>query len=114
MTLEKVLRFGRKGTLNLHFIGLYKIVERIRLVAYRLALLVELEKIHNVFHVSLLRRYKSDPSHVISPTEVEIEPDMSYSEESIKILAQEIKRLRNKNIALDKVLWHRHGVEEAT
>ena len=70
--------------------------------------------IHNVFHVSMLRWYRSDPSHVISPKEVEIQPDMTYDEEPIKILARETKELRNKKVALVKVLWKRHGIEEAT
>ncbi len=62
----------------------------------------------------MLRRYRSDPEHVISPTEVEIQPDMTYVEEPVKILDKEIKQLRNKSIALVKVLWNRHGVDEAT
>ncbi|KAL5837053.1 hypothetical protein ACOSQ3_014222 [Xanthoceras sorbifolium] len=53
---KKVLRFGRKGKLSPRFIGPYEIIERVRPVAYRLALPPELEKIHNVFHVSMLRR----------------------------------------------------------
>ncbi|KAA3487505.1 DNA/RNA polymerases superfamily protein [Gossypium australe] len=110
---KKVLRFGLKGKLSPHFIGSYEITERIGLVAYRLALPPELEKIHDVFHVSMLRRYRSDPSYVIAPTEVEIQPDMTYGEELVKILAREVKQLRNKSIALVKVLWQRHGVEEA-
>ncbi|KAA3470204.1 DNA/RNA polymerases superfamily protein [Gossypium australe] len=69
---KKVLRFSRKGKLSPCFIGPYEITERIGPVAYRLALPSELEKIHDVFHVSILRRYRSDPSHVIIPTEVEI------------------------------------------
>ena len=88
--------------------------ERIGLIAYRLALPSELEKIHNMFHVSMLRRFRSDHSLVISPEEIEISSDMTYNEEPIKILAREIKQLRNKSIALVKVLWHRHGIEEAT
>ena len=111
---KKVLRFGRKGKLSPRFIGPYEIIERVGPVAYRLMLPPELEKIHNVFHVSMLRRYRSDPSHVICPTEIEINPDMSYEEEPISILAREIKELRNKKIPLVKVLWHKHGVEEAT
>ncbi|KAA3473789.1 receptor-like protein kinase [Gossypium australe] len=70
--------------------------------------------IHNVFHVFMLCRYRSDLSHVISPVEVEIQPDLTYNEEPIRILAREIKELRNKRIALVKVLWNRHGIEEAT
>ncbi|KAG8503507.1 hypothetical protein CXB51_001514 [Gossypium anomalum] len=78
---KKILRFSRKGKLSPRFIGPYEITERIGPVAYRLALPVELERIHNVFHVSMLRRYRSDPSHVVSPTEIEIRSDMTYEEE---------------------------------
>lgn len=67
---KKVLRFGRKRKLSPRFIRLYEIVERIEPVAYQLALPPEIEKIHNVFHVSMLRRYRSDLSHVISSCEV--------------------------------------------
>ncbi|KAG8500985.1 hypothetical protein CXB51_003087 [Gossypium anomalum] len=111
---KKILRFGRKGKLSPRFIGLYEIIERIGPVAYRLALPSKLEKINNVFHVSMLRQYRSDPSHIISLSEIEIQPDMTYNEEPIKILAREVKELRNKSIALVKFLWQRHRVEEAT
>lgn len=111
---KKVLRFGKKGKLSPRFIGPFEVIERVGPLAYRLALPIELEKIHNVIHVSMLRRYCSDPSHVISQTEVEIQPDMTYGEEPVKILAREVKQLRNKSIALVKVLWNRHGVDEAT
>ncbi|KAK5793891.1 hypothetical protein PVK06_035064 [Gossypium arboreum] len=111
---KKVLRFGRKGKLSPRFIGPYEVSERVGPVAYRLILPPELEKIHNVFHVSMLRRYRSDPSHVITPSEIEIQPNLSYEEEPVRILMREAKELRNKKIPLVKVLWHKHGVEEAT
>ncbi|KAG8485890.1 hypothetical protein CXB51_019244 [Gossypium anomalum] len=111
---KKVLRFGRKGKLSPRFIGPYEISERIGPVAFRLILPPELEKIHNVFHVSMLRRYRSDPSHLLNPLEIEIQPDLSYEEEPVRILAHEVKELRNKKISLVKVLWVKHGVEEAT
>ncbi|KAG8483030.1 hypothetical protein CXB51_021959 [Gossypium anomalum] len=111
---KKVLRFGRKGKLSPRFIGPYEISERIGPIAYRLILPPELEKIHNVFHVSMLRRYRSDPSHIINPSEVEIQSDLSYEEEPIRILAREVKELRNKKVPLVKVLWLKHGIEEAT
>ncbi|KAG8473009.1 hypothetical protein CXB51_034924 [Gossypium anomalum] len=69
---KKVLRFGRKGKLSPRFIGPYEIIEKVRPVEYRLALPPELERIHDVFHVSMLHRYHSDPSHIISPTEIEL------------------------------------------
>ncbi len=111
---KKIFRFGKKGKLSPRFIRPFEVTERIGPLVYRLVLPTELEKIHNVFHVSMLRCYLLDQSHVISPTEVEIQPDMTYVEESVKILDKEIKQLRNKSIALVKVLWNRHGVDEAT
>ncbi|KAA3463116.1 pol protein [Gossypium australe] len=66
LPLKKVLRFDRKGKLSPRFIGPYEILERIGLVAYRLALPLELDQIHNVFHVLMLRRYRFDPSHVLT------------------------------------------------
>ena len=111
---KKILRFGRKGKLSPRFIGPYEIAERVGPVAYRLILPPELEKIHDVFHVSMLRRYRSDPSHIISPSEVEIQVDMSYEEEPMRILAREEKEVRLKRVPLVKVLWLKHGIEEAT
>ncbi|KAA3462039.1 receptor-like protein kinase [Gossypium australe] len=93
---EEKVKFGRKGKLSPQFIGPYEIIERIGPVVYRLALPPELDRIHNVFHVFMLRRYRSDPSHVISPKKVYIQFDMTYSEEPIRILARETKELRNK------------------
>ena len=58
------MRFGRNGKLSPRFIGAYEVIEKVGPVAYKLDFPPELEKIHNVFHVSMLRRYRSDPSHV--------------------------------------------------
>ena len=60
---KKVIRFGKKGKLSPRFIGPYEVIEKVGPVAYRLVLPPKLEKIHNFFHVSMLRRYRSDPSH---------------------------------------------------
>ena len=59
---KKVMRFGKKRKLSPRFIGPYEVIEKVGPVAYRLALPPKLEKIHNVFHVSMLRRYRSNPS----------------------------------------------------
>ena len=61
---KKVMRFGKKDKLSPKFIVSYEVIEKVGPVEYRLALPQELENIHNVFHVSMLRRYKSDLSHV--------------------------------------------------
>ena len=111
---KKVLRFGKKGKLSPRFIGPYEILERVGPVAYRLALPPDLSKIHNVFHVSMLRRYRSDPTHVIQAEKIEIQSDLSYEEEPVEILAHEVKELRNKRVPLVKVLSRNHSTEEAT
>ena len=95
---------GKKGKLSPRFIGPYEVIEKVSPVAYRLALPPELEKIHNVFHVSMLRRYKSDRSHVVSLEMIELRPDLTYKEEPVEILAQEVKELQKKRIPLVKVM----------
>ena len=96
------------------FIRSYEILERFGPVAYRLALPLELAKLHDVFHVSMLRRYRSDESHILSVQEIQVQEDLSYDEELKTILAREVKQLRNKQVPLVKVLWQHHGREEAT
>ena len=108
------MRIGKNGKLNPRFIGPYEVIEKVGRVAYRLALPPELEKIHNVFHVSMLRRYLSDPSHVVSSETIELRPDLTYEEEPVEIMAREVKELRNMKIPLVKVLWRNHKTEEAT
>ncbi|KAK8694914.1 hypothetical protein V6N13_072458 [Hibiscus sabdariffa] len=111
---KKILRFGKKGRLSPRYIGPFEVLERVGTVAYRLALPPEFDKIHNVFHVSMIKKYRSDPSHVLEPEEVELNPDLSYEEELVMILDKEVKRLQNKNVSLVKVLWRNHNVQEAT
>ena len=62
----------------------------------------------------MLRRCRSDPSHVVSSETIELRPDMTYEEELVEILAHEVKKLRNKKNPLVKVLWRNHKTEEAT
>ena len=60
-----IVRFGKKGKLAPRFIGTFEVLERIGVVAYQLALPPQLSLVHDVFHVSMLRKYYPDPSHVI-------------------------------------------------
>ena len=108
------MRFGKKGKLSPRFISPYEVIEKVGPLVYKLELPQELEKIHSVFHVSMLRRYRSDPSHVVSSETIELRPDLTYEEELVKILAREVKELPNKKIPLVKVLWRNHKTEEAT
>ncbi|KAL4332975.1 hypothetical protein GQ457_07G006230 [Hibiscus cannabinus] len=93
---KKVMRFGRKGKLSSRFIGPYEIVERVGPVAYRLLLPPELERIHDVFHVSMLRRYRSDPSHVMPVKKIDLNPNLLYDEEPAEILASDSKYCVNQ------------------
>ncbi|XP_070677833.1 uncharacterized protein [Malus domestica] len=81
------------------------ITKRVGKVAYRLELPPELSKVHNVFHVSMLRHYVSDPSHVIPPQPLEINPDLTYDVEPVTLLDWKDKELRNKTICLVKWLY---------
>ena len=84
---RKVLRFGKKGNLSLRFISPYEVLERIGLVAYQLELHPELAKLHDVFHVFMLRKYHFDGSHILPMQEVQVQADFSYDEEQKAILA---------------------------
>ena len=101
---RKILRFGKKGKLSPRFIGPYEILERIGRVAYRLALPLELANLHDVFHMSMLRKYRSNKSHILSMQEVQVQQDFSYDEDPNAILALEVKQLWNKQVPLVKVL----------
>ena len=96
------------------FIGPFKILERIGLIAYKLALPPSLSSVHDLFYVSMLRKYIMDPMHVINYKPLEIEEDLSYEEKPIKILVWEVKTLCDKNVGFVKVLWRNHQTEEVT
>ena len=98
--MKKILCFGRKGKLSPRFIGPYEILERVGLVTYRLELPLELAKLHDVFHVSMLRRYRSDESHILPVHDVQVQEDFSYDEEPKASLDHEIRQLRNKQVPL--------------
>ena len=96
------------------YIELFKILERIKLVAYCLELSQELEWIHNVFHVSMLKKNISDPSHVLKTLLVELKGDLSFVVQPVEILDYREKILRNKVVPMVKVLWRSDRVEKMT
>ncbi|XP_016704120.1 uncharacterized protein [Gossypium hirsutum] len=79
----KLLRFGRKGKLSPRFIGPYHILKRVGPDTYQHGLPPELGRIHDVFHVSMLRRYQSDPTHIVPVEEIKVRPDLAFEEEPV-------------------------------
>ncbi|XP_074282975.1 uncharacterized protein LOC141607517 [Silene latifolia] len=112
--MKSVMRFRKRGKPSQKFIKPYEILDRVREVAYRLALPQALGKVHNVFHVSQLRKYVSDPTHVLEPEHVEIDERMSYVEMPKELLHRKVRKTRTGETALVKVLWTNHNAEEVT
>ncbi|KAJ9561679.1 LOW QUALITY PROTEIN: hypothetical protein OSB04_006839 [Centaurea solstitialis] len=107
-----LIRFGKKGKLNPRFVGPFKVVERIRPVANRLDLPIELSSIHDTFHVSNLKKCLSEETVVLPLEEIQIDEQLRASEEPIEILDREIKQLRRSRIPIVKVRWNSmHGPE---
>ncbi|XP_042465610.1 uncharacterized protein LOC122048067 [Zingiber officinale] len=109
-----VRRFGLKGKLAPRYIGPFQILERIGEVAYRLALPPSLAGVHDVFHVSMLRKYVPHPTHILTDVSITLQPDVTYEEVPVRILDRKERQLRNKTIRLVKVGWGHHSDDEAT
>ncbi|KAL6200048.1 hypothetical protein ACLB2K_029830 [Fragaria x ananassa] len=92
----------RRGKLSPRYIGPYEIIERVGSLAYRLALPSELSKIHNVFYVSMLRKYIADPSHVLEEQPISLQKDLFYAEEPVQILDRKEQVNSARQSALEK------------
>ncbi|XP_031254195.1 uncharacterized protein LOC116112158 [Pistacia vera] len=73
-----VMRFGSKGKLAPRYIGLVEVLQRVGKVAYRLALPPSMDRVHNVFHFSMLQKYVSDPSHILNIKDVNVEENLVF------------------------------------
>ena len=80
MPKRGAVRFGKRGKLSPRFIGPFEILERVDTVAYRLALPSSMSGVHEVFHISMLRRYTPDPAHVVDWGEIEVDTDGTFEE----------------------------------
>ena len=109
-----VLRFGRRGKLRPIYIGPYEIIAIVGPVAYKLKLSLELSRIHDTFHVSMLRKYIPDPSHVLREQPVQLKENLTYEETPVQIVDRKEQVLRSKVIPLVKVLWKNHERDAAT
>ncbi|KAK6150691.1 hypothetical protein DH2020_015623 [Rehmannia glutinosa] len=112
--IKGVIRFGEKGKLKARYIGPFEILTRVGELAYQLALLPSLSNVHNIFHVSMLRKYVHDRSYIMNYKDLTINNNLTYEEAPQAILERKIHHLRNKDIALIKVQWRSLGKKEAT
>ena len=109
-----VVRFENRGKLSSRFIGPLEILKRVGTVAYRLALPPSMSGFHEVFHVSMLRRYTPDPTHVVDWGEIEVDTDGTFEEGPVCIMDSRDQVLQRKAVRLVRVLWRYRGVEEST
>ena len=114
MPKRGVVRFGKHDKLSPRFIGPFEILERIGTVAYRLALPPSMSSVHEVFHVSMLRKYTADPAHVVDWGQIEVDTDETFEEGLVCIVDSRDQVLRHKTLRLVRVLWRHYGVEEST
>ena len=114
MPKRGVVKFGKQGKLSPRYIGSFEVLERVGIVAYRLALPSSLSSVHDVFHVSMLRKYTPDLTHVVDWGELVVDIDGTFEEEPVRIMDSRDQVLRRKTVRLVKVLWLHRGVEEVT
>ena len=94
MPKRGVVRFGKRGKLSPRFIGAFEILERVGIVAYQMALPPSMSGVHEVFHVSMLRRYTPDPTHVVDWGEIEVDTDGTFEEGPVCIMDSQDQVLR--------------------
>ena len=87
------------------FIGPNQILRQVGLVAYQVALPPHLSCLHDVLHVSQLRKYMPDPTHVVALDDVQLKNNLTFGVSPLRIVDRRVKQLRNKEVALVKVLW---------
>ncbi|KAD5318030.1 hypothetical protein E3N88_17976 [Mikania micrantha] len=107
-----VRRFGKRGKLSPRYIGPLEILKRIGPVAYQLQLPDELSEVHDVFHVSNLKKCLSDETLIVPLEEIQVDEQLRYIEEPVEIMDREVKQLKQSKIPIVKVRWNsRRGPE---
>ncbi|GKC33425.1 putative reverse transcriptase domain-containing protein [Tanacetum coccineum] len=101
-----VVHFGKWGKLNPRYVGPFKVIERVRTVAYKLELPQQLSRVHNTFHVSNLKKCLSDESLMIPLGELHVDDKLHFVEEPVEVVDREIKQLKRSRIPIIKVRWN--------
>ncbi|XP_070050850.1 uncharacterized protein [Nicotiana tomentosiformis] len=113
-SMKVIMRFGKKGKLSPRFIGPFEVLRRVGEVAYELTLPPSLSGVHLVLHVSMIRRYHAERSHVLDFSTVQLDEILGYEEKPVAIVDRQVHQLKSKKIFKVKVQWRGQLVEEAT
>jgi len=117
LRVNRVIGVGRAlkcRKITPRFVGPFEIVEKVGAVAYQIVLPPSLSNLHDVFHVSQLRKYVYDESHVIQVDELEVKDNLTVETWPVRVEDREVRRLRGKEIVLVKVIWVGPTGESAT
>nr|GEV24946.1 putative reverse transcriptase domain-containing protein [Tanacetum cinerariifolium] len=101
-----IISFGKRSKLSLRYVGPFKIIDRIGLVAYKLELPDELRGIHNTFHVSNIKKCLVDENLIIRIEEIQLDDKLHFIEEPEQIMDREVKQLKQSRIPIVKVRWN--------
>ena len=112
--MRGVHRFHVRGKLAPRYVGPYKILARCGFAAYRIQLQNILSAVHNVFHVSQLKKYLRIPDEAVEMEGLPLQPNLSYIEHPVKILDEKERVTRNNVVKFYKVQWQNHSEDEAT
>nr|GEY39930.1 putative reverse transcriptase domain-containing protein [Tanacetum cinerariifolium] len=100
-----VVRFGKRGKLNPRYVGPFKVLERIRDVSYKLDLPEELNRVHNTFHVSNLKKGHANEPLAVPLDGLHFDDELYFVKEPVEVVDREVKRLKRSRIPLVKVRW---------
>ncbi|GKB38267.1 hypothetical protein Tco_0883209 [Tanacetum coccineum] len=107
-----VVHFGKRGKLNLRYVGPFKVLKKVGAVVYKLELPQELSRIHNTFHVSNLKKNYSNNPLVVPLEGLQVDDKLYFVEEPVEIMDREVKQLRQSRVPIVKVRWNsRRGPE---
>ncbi|GKE70158.1 hypothetical protein Tco_1528230, partial [Tanacetum coccineum] len=101
-----VVRFGKQRKLNPMYVGPLKVLEKVGEVAYKLELPEELNRVHNMFHVSNLKKYHADEPLSVPLDGLHFYDKLHFVEEPVEIVDREVKWLKRSRIPLVKVRWN--------